>query len=222
MVERQAPVVRRLVENLVLAMRERGWDQVDLARAAGIGDATISRLLSGRQEDIRLGTVERLARALGLPLAALLGPEPGAGPPADAEAAALLLGSARRRLAAADIRRALRAAEHILAELERGALLPADTAGAGEAARRPPPNGLARGGAGGAWWRPPGRSTLGTHHAARRARTAARHPGACWLPGGRGWWRSCWPRRRVWGWRCGRWPCRPAWRGCTCAVAGGR
>lgn len=45
---------------------QRGWDQKDLADAAGVNPAVISRLERNLQEDFKLSVAISLARALGV------------------------------------------------------------------------------------------------------------------------------------------------------------
>jgi transcriptional regulator with XRE-family HTH domain len=55
-----SPIVLRL-----RALRERkGWSQAALAKRAGIRQATVSDLETGRSRSISLGVLERLADAL--------------------------------------------------------------------------------------------------------------------------------------------------------------
>lgn len=57
------------------ALREaRGWDQLTLARAAGIDPSVISRLERGTQLDLRASVLVGIARALHIPVDALLAP----------------------------------------------------------------------------------------------------------------------------------------------------
>ena len=59
--------VRRLLARwLEGAMRERGWDQTEMAAKSGVSRDTISRIANERS-GVRPGTVERLAGALGVP-----------------------------------------------------------------------------------------------------------------------------------------------------------
>jgi len=53
-----------LAKKLVLARQIKGWNQTDLARAAGIPQATISRLESGDIEQPKMMTLAKIARAL--------------------------------------------------------------------------------------------------------------------------------------------------------------
>jgi XRE family transcriptional regulator, regulator of sulfur utilization len=65
-----APVER--VAMRVRALRERrGWTQERLAEKAGISRGYLARLETARQ-DPKLSTLEKLARALGVSVAALL------------------------------------------------------------------------------------------------------------------------------------------------------
>lgn len=50
-------------ERIVTDMALRGWNNQDLARAAGVSAMTVSRFLRGDYQTAR--TAERLARALG-------------------------------------------------------------------------------------------------------------------------------------------------------------
>jgi transcriptional regulator with XRE-family HTH domain len=45
---------------------ERGWTQQELARRAGVDQPTISRIENGHTRGVGLGTIERLAHALGV------------------------------------------------------------------------------------------------------------------------------------------------------------
>lgn len=64
----------RLSASLSLAMRRRGLTQLALAELSGVPQPTISRILSGEDESlIRLGTVEKIKRALGCTWDDLLG-----------------------------------------------------------------------------------------------------------------------------------------------------
>lgn len=57
--------------NLRREMDARGLTQQGLAELSGVPQPMISRLLHERR-DSRIGTIDRVARALGLPLQALL------------------------------------------------------------------------------------------------------------------------------------------------------
>ena len=54
------PIRLRILE----LRRARGWSQAELARRAGVRQATISRLESGAATKLDLGVLERLAGAL--------------------------------------------------------------------------------------------------------------------------------------------------------------
>jgi len=59
--------------------RERGWTQHELARRSGVDQPTISRIENGITRGVGLGTIERLAQALGVSPHSLLEPaRPGA------------------------------------------------------------------------------------------------------------------------------------------------
>lgn len=53
------------------AREAREWSQEDLAHQAGIQPADISRIEAGKR-DLRLSTIEKLAKALGIPPGRLL------------------------------------------------------------------------------------------------------------------------------------------------------
>jgi transcriptional regulator with XRE-family HTH domain len=65
------PAVKRLGANVRRARQERGWTQEDLAAAADMAPVQISRIERGVRE-IRLTTLTRLLRALGIPADELL------------------------------------------------------------------------------------------------------------------------------------------------------
>lgn len=61
----------------VRRLREaRGWAQAELARRANLGQAHISLLESGARRNPTADTLQRLAKALGVPIETLLAPEP--------------------------------------------------------------------------------------------------------------------------------------------------
>jgi len=55
---------------------ERGWTQQELARRSGVDQPTISRIENGHTRGVGLGTIERLAYALGVSPLLLLEPAP--------------------------------------------------------------------------------------------------------------------------------------------------
>lgn len=59
--------------DVIRSLREtRGWDQHTLARAADISPSVVSRIERGLQEDLRASVLVALARALEVPVDALL------------------------------------------------------------------------------------------------------------------------------------------------------
>lgn len=63
-----SPIILRLRQ-----LRERkGWTQTQLAKLAGVRQATISQLESGRVRRVDFDVLEKLGRALGLPALRLL------------------------------------------------------------------------------------------------------------------------------------------------------
>ncbi len=60
------------MESLKELRRWKGWNQRDLAKAAGLGQDTVSGVESGRHEP-RPSTLKKLARALGVEIAELYG-----------------------------------------------------------------------------------------------------------------------------------------------------
>ncbi len=59
-----------LAANIRAYLKLRGWTQTKLADQSGMPTARIAEILSGKY-DPRVGTIERVARALGVPLASL-------------------------------------------------------------------------------------------------------------------------------------------------------
>jgi len=53
-----------LGDRLKRAREDRGWSQAELARRAGIRQATLCELETGKQEDTRVSTLVKLAKAL--------------------------------------------------------------------------------------------------------------------------------------------------------------
>ena len=63
-----------LNKEMIQMLREnKGWDQTALASAAGIHRSIISRIERGLQDDLRLSIAMAIAKALGVPVDALLG-----------------------------------------------------------------------------------------------------------------------------------------------------
>ena len=59
---------------MLKTLREKkGWSQAELARRAKVTDAYIAQLETGVRSNPSLEILQRLARALGVPLAKLLG-----------------------------------------------------------------------------------------------------------------------------------------------------
>ncbi len=52
--------------------RRLGWSQAQLARESGVHQSMISRLESGETNSINLSNLHELAKALGVPAAALI------------------------------------------------------------------------------------------------------------------------------------------------------
>lgn len=59
--------------NLQSEMTLRNWSQSEMARQASVSQPRISEILAA-ESDFRLGTVEKIAAALGLNVASLLSP----------------------------------------------------------------------------------------------------------------------------------------------------
>jgi transcriptional regulator with XRE-family HTH domain len=64
-------VLQRLARALKALRGRREWTQADLAKRARVSPGYIARLETGRH-DPKLGTLHKLAKALGVPLTALL------------------------------------------------------------------------------------------------------------------------------------------------------
>jgi transcriptional regulator with XRE-family HTH domain len=65
-----------LARNLKRMRKMRGWTQEDLARQAGVGRITIAQLETCAVSGPRGTTLDRLATALEMPIAAFYLPEP--------------------------------------------------------------------------------------------------------------------------------------------------
>lgn len=62
------------IANVLTAKREeRGWSESELARRAGLNQSTVHRILKGESQNPQINYIERLARALGLDIAEVLG-----------------------------------------------------------------------------------------------------------------------------------------------------
>ena len=65
-------IMVQIAHNLRTMMAARGWTQSELGRRAGLPPSRIHEILSGKH-DPRVGTIEKLANALGFPSAMILG-----------------------------------------------------------------------------------------------------------------------------------------------------
>jgi len=63
---RQRDAAARLGGRVSEARRSRGWSQSELAHQVGLSRPTIARIEAGHH--VRMGTLERVAQALGLTL----------------------------------------------------------------------------------------------------------------------------------------------------------
>lgn len=62
-----------LAANIARFLKSRGWTQTQLAEESGIHRVKISRIMSA-VDDHRLGTVDKIAKAFGVPISDLLTP----------------------------------------------------------------------------------------------------------------------------------------------------
>jgi transcriptional regulator with XRE-family HTH domain len=62
-----------IAANLRRLMGKRGWQQRDLAEAAGLSEASVCRILAGRQDNPTVQTLRALAKALNVSLVDLMG-----------------------------------------------------------------------------------------------------------------------------------------------------
>jgi transcriptional regulator with XRE-family HTH domain len=62
-----------IAANLRRLMRQRSWQQRDLAEAAGLSEASVCRILSGRQDNPTVQTLRALGKALDVGIVDLLG-----------------------------------------------------------------------------------------------------------------------------------------------------
>jgi transcriptional regulator with XRE-family HTH domain len=65
-------VMERLSDKIRNARRDAGMNQLELAKASGVGAATVARLEAGTQDDPKISTLRRLAGALGVDVRDLL------------------------------------------------------------------------------------------------------------------------------------------------------
>jgi transcriptional regulator with XRE-family HTH domain len=70
----RAPALEALRVNVVVGRARARLSQDELAERAGISRPTLSRIERGTAGDVGIGTVDRLARALGVPIAELFVP----------------------------------------------------------------------------------------------------------------------------------------------------
>jgi transcriptional regulator with XRE-family HTH domain len=63
---------RKLKTVLRTLRRERGWSMAELAEKAGVTDAYIANLETGKKSNPSLAVLKRLAKALGVPVTELL------------------------------------------------------------------------------------------------------------------------------------------------------
>jgi transcriptional regulator with XRE-family HTH domain len=66
-----------IAANLRRFMQQRSWQQRDLAEAARLSEASVCRILSGRQDNPTVQTLRSLAGALNVNIFDLLGEQPG-------------------------------------------------------------------------------------------------------------------------------------------------
>ena len=67
--------MQNLAANIRLAMEEKHWSQLDLKRASGVPQPTISGILN-KKNDPSVSVVSRLAKALSTSIDNLLSPPP--------------------------------------------------------------------------------------------------------------------------------------------------
>jgi transcriptional regulator with XRE-family HTH domain len=65
----------RLARNVRLLLAREGWNQLDLARKAGLSQGMISQLLAG-EKGVRLSTLDKVAHALQVDVGDLFAPTP--------------------------------------------------------------------------------------------------------------------------------------------------
>jgi len=106
------------VANVEALLKQKGWSKAELARASGIDEGSLSKILRGEHKNLSFGTLQRFARALRVPAAQPLAGVPTTRLPA-ADAVGVRPGGDRPRLSTRELRRALRELEQQLTELER-------------------------------------------------------------------------------------------------------
>lgn len=64
---------KRIGENLIELMKDKGFTQARLAKEAGLTSRQIWNIIHGKQKDIRYETLEKIAKALGVKVADITG-----------------------------------------------------------------------------------------------------------------------------------------------------
>lgn len=59
-------------EKLITLRKDRGWTRSELARRAGLKQPSLWAIEHGRTKEMKLSTAGKIARALGVPIAALV------------------------------------------------------------------------------------------------------------------------------------------------------
>lgn len=77
MAERDERILgREIADRLEALRRAHGWTQGQLAIKTGLDKSTVYHILAGGRKDPPIGTVQRFARAFGVPIGALVGETP--------------------------------------------------------------------------------------------------------------------------------------------------
>lgn len=61
-----------IATNVRVARAKKGWSQIELAEKSGVCETTISFIENGKQELVRMSTLQKLALALEVDVAELL------------------------------------------------------------------------------------------------------------------------------------------------------
>lgn len=69
-------IVMLVAANIQAAMKDRGINRAELARLAGLNATGVYDIISGKSRSPRLDTINKIAAALGVPLASLLEEKP--------------------------------------------------------------------------------------------------------------------------------------------------
>lgn len=109
-----------IAANLRRLMQQRSWQQRDLAGAAGLSEASVCRIMSGRQDNPTINTLQALAQALHVQISDLVDAPQAEGKQGDLEGDLLAL---CQLLPREELLKVLEYAEAIVAKRQRDSRL---------------------------------------------------------------------------------------------------